>query len=57
VELQEAYSGRLSVQDMAGARGSGAQIMSKGECVSARALVNEMLGGSEVGCISVAHSP
>jgi hypothetical protein len=47
---------RRSVQDGEGARGFDAQIRAKGECVSARALVNEMLSSSKVGCISVAYS-
>jgi hypothetical protein len=44
------------VQEAEGARGFGARRRAKGECVSARALVNEMLSGSKVGCMSVAHS-
>ena len=56
VDLREAYSGRLSVQEAVGARGFDTQIRSKERCVSARALVNEMLSSSKVGCISVAHS-
>lgn len=56
VDLQEAYSGRLSEQEAVGARGFDTQIRSKGKCVSAKALVNEMLSSSKVGCMSVAHS-
>ena len=44
------------MQDGEGARGFDAQIRAKGECVSARALVNKMLSSSKVGCISVAYS-
>lgn len=44
------------MQESGGARGFDAQIESKRECVSARALVNEMLGSSKVGCMSVAYS-
>lgn len=44
------------MQDGEGARGFDAQIRAKGECVSARALVDEVLSSSKVGCISVAYS-
>ena len=44
------------MQDTEGARGFDGQIRTKGECVSARALVHEMLSSSKVGCMSVAHS-
>lgn len=51
MELRKAYFGRRSVQDAVGTRGSDAQIRAGRECVSARALVNELLSSSKVCCM------
>lgn len=53
--MPKAYSGRRWIQETEGARGFDAQIGARGNVSAQRVLVNEMLSGLKVGCISVAH--